>query len=189
MLLFILIISSQVGYDPYQIHRLFLSTNAWAITAGEACNSDSDNNTCENGTLFICPDQDYPNEGAVENQWYAYDCGSKYAGTTCGAIGTIDTCVASSGEQCLFQEQIIQDQSGDDIPTNAGDYQLVPCGDTGTGCDAFVSGKCNTIDACTPVAEGDTFAPVCDDNINARPPPPTDTPPSTKRPDLLHQPT
>ena len=39
---------------------LSLSTNAWAITAGEACNSATDTNTCENGTLFICPSQDYP---------------------------------------------------------------------------------------------------------------------------------
>ena len=37
---------------------LSLSTNAWAITAGEAC-SATDTNTCENGTLFICPSQDY----------------------------------------------------------------------------------------------------------------------------------
>ena len=68
---------------------LSLSTNAWAITAGEACNSATDTNTCENGTLFICPSQDYPNEGATQNEWYAYDCGSRYAGTTCGTIGTM----------------------------------------------------------------------------------------------------
>ena len=140
---------------------LSLSTNAWAITAGEACNSATDTNTCENGTLFICPSQDYPNEGATQNEWYAYDCGSRYAGTTCGTIGTIDTCVASSGQQCLFQEEIIQDQSGDNISTSAGDYQLMPCGDTGTGCDAFVSGTCKNINACTPPAEGETFEPVC----------------------------
>ena len=37
----------------------------------------------------------------------------------------------------------------------------MPCGDTGTGCDAFVSGTCKNINACTPPAEGETFEPVC----------------------------
>jgi hypothetical protein len=139
---------------------LLLSTSAWAITAGETCDFENDSDTCESGTLFICPNIDYPDEGAVQNEWYAYDCNSRYAGTSCGTLGTIDTCVAAADQQCLFQDQLIQDQQ-DDVPTNNGNYQFIPCSDTGTGCDAFVSGTCNSINACTPAAEGETFAPVC----------------------------
>ena len=137
------------------IFTVLLSASSWSATEGEACDSTNDAATCsDTTTLLICvappeADESLP-EGVTANTWYAYNCGESFENSTCGNIVTADTCVASTGNQCIFQ--------------GASSPAILPCADAGTGCNAYVTGTCDAANACTPPAEGAQFEPICDGN-------------------------
>jgi uncharacterized protein (TIGR03382 family) len=135
------------------VFTLLLSASSWSATEGEACDSANDKPTCSDTTILLyCPSppeagEDPLPEGITANVWNTFDCPATFTGTTCGSNGGSDYCIAGSGEQCMFSQQ----------------QAIIPCA-SGTGCNAYVTGTCDAANACTPPAEGEQFAAMCDGN-------------------------
>ena len=138
------------------IFTILLSASSWSATEGETCVGGTDMPTCSGtgAVLLYCPEapaagEDPLPEGITADTWTAFDCAANFTGSTCGANGTSDYCLAPAGGQCIFPQQ----------------QAIIPCeGGSGTGCNAYVTGTCDTANACTPAAEGEQFAAFCDGN-------------------------